>query len=54
MSRLRVLLADDHTLVRAGLRKLLESMPDIEVVGEAERWASACCNWPSSCSRTWC
>jgi DNA-binding NarL/FixJ family response regulator len=31
----RVLLADDHTLVRAGLRKLLESMPDIEVVGEA-------------------
>lgn len=31
----RVLLADDHTLVRAGLRKLLESMGDIEVVGEA-------------------
>ena len=35
MSAVRVLLADDHTLVRAGLRKLLESMPDIEVVGEA-------------------
>ena len=33
---MRVLLADDHTLVRAGLRKLLESLPDIEVVGEAE------------------
>jgi DNA-binding NarL/FixJ family response regulator len=31
----RVLLADDHTLVRAGLRKLLESIPDMEVVGEA-------------------
>lgn len=31
----RVLLADDHTLVRAGLRKLLESFPNIEVVGEA-------------------
>jgi len=30
----RVLLADDHTLVRAGLRKLLESMPNYEVVGE--------------------
>jgi DNA-binding NarL/FixJ family response regulator len=28
-------LADDHTLVRAGLRKLLESLPNIEVVGEA-------------------
>jgi DNA-binding NarL/FixJ family response regulator len=29
------LLADDHTLVRAGLRKLLESIPGMEVVGEA-------------------
>ncbi len=35
MKTVRVLLADDHTLVRAGLRKLLESMPDVEVVGEA-------------------
>jgi len=34
MTAMRVLLADDHTLVRAGLRKLLESMPDIAVVGE--------------------
>ncbi|OIN92369.1 MAG: DNA-binding response regulator [Comamonadaceae bacterium CG1_02_60_18] len=31
----RALLADDHTLVRAGLRKLLENLPNIEVVGEA-------------------
>ena len=30
----RVLLADDHALVRAGLRKLLESVPDLQVVGE--------------------
>jgi DNA-binding NarL/FixJ family response regulator len=35
MSIVRVLLADDHTLVRAGLRKILESMPNIAVVGEA-------------------
>jgi hypothetical protein len=35
MKPIRVLLADDHTLVRAGLRKLLESIPDIDVVGEA-------------------
>jgi len=35
MSPVRVLLADDHTLVRAGLRKLLELMPNFEVVGEA-------------------
>jgi DNA-binding NarL/FixJ family response regulator len=31
----RVLLADDETLVRAGFRVLLERAPDIEVVGEA-------------------
>jgi DNA-binding NarL/FixJ family response regulator len=35
MKTIRVLLADDHTLVRAGLRKLLEAIPHIEVVGEA-------------------
>ncbi|HEY7294809.1 MAG TPA: response regulator transcription factor, partial [Dehalococcoidia bacterium] len=34
-SRIRVLLADDHRLVRAGLRVLLGTQPDIEVVGEA-------------------
>ena len=32
---MRVLLADDHRLVRAGLRALLDEMPDIDVVAEA-------------------
>jgi len=32
---IRVLLVDDHVLVRAGLREILKSAPDIEVVGEA-------------------
>lgn len=32
---MRVLLADDHHLVRAGLRALLENQPGVEVVGEA-------------------
>ncbi len=32
---IRVLIADDQTLVRAGFRALLDSEPDIEVVGEA-------------------
>ncbi len=32
---IRVLLADDQTLIRAGFRVLVESAPDLEVVGEA-------------------
>lgn len=34
-ARIRVLLADDHRLFREGLRSLLTSVPDLEVVGEA-------------------
>ncbi|MFF1450661.1 response regulator transcription factor [Streptomyces sp. NPDC058274] len=33
--RLRVLIADDHGVVRAGLRALLEGEPDLEVIAEA-------------------
>ncbi|MEU3497309.1 MULTISPECIES: response regulator [Kitasatospora] len=33
---IRVLLADDQTLVRAGFRALLDAQPDLEAVGEAE------------------
>jgi DNA-binding NarL/FixJ family response regulator len=32
---MRILLADDHTLVRAGIHALLAAMPDVEVIGEA-------------------
>lgn len=35
ISMIRVLIADDHTLLRSGLRALLEHMPDINVVAEA-------------------
>jgi two-component system response regulator NreC len=35
MSKIRILLADDHTVMRAGLRSLLERQPDLEVAGEA-------------------
>lgn len=34
-AKIRVLIADDHTILREGLRKLLEEETDIEVVGEA-------------------
>ena len=40
-SATRVLLADDHHLVRAGIRSLLEKIPGIEVVGEASDGRSA-------------
>jgi len=36
MNRVRVLIADDHAMVRSGLRALLATHTDIEVVGEAE------------------
>ena len=35
MARLRILLADDHTIVRQGLRKILEAQSDWTVVAEA-------------------
>lgn len=36
MRKIRILIADDHALVRSGLRALLEAQPDLEVVGEAD------------------
>jgi DNA-binding NarL/FixJ family response regulator len=41
VDRLRVLIADDHPIVRDGLRLLLGSLPDVEVVGEAATGAEA-------------
>jgi DNA-binding NarL/FixJ family response regulator len=35
LERIRVLLADDHTLFRKGIRTILDQMPDVEVMGEA-------------------
>jgi DNA-binding NarL/FixJ family response regulator len=36
MARIRVLIVDDHAILREGIRALLSLYPDIEVVGEAE------------------
>ena len=41
MKKIGVLLVDDHTVVRQGLRALLLSEPDIEVIGEAENGRQA-------------
>lgn len=36
MKKLRILLADDHIVMRSGLRSLLDRQPNLEVVGESE------------------
>jgi DNA-binding NarL/FixJ family response regulator len=41
VSAIRVLLADDHTLVRAGLRALLQGVQDVEVIAEADNGREA-------------
>ncbi len=41
MSRTRLMLADDHTIVRQGLRKILEEVPEWEVVAEASNGREA-------------
>ncbi len=41
MSQIRVVLADDHPVVRSGIRTLLKGAEDIAVVGEAENGAEA-------------
>jgi len=41
MDKIRILLADDHTILRDGLRSLIESEEDMVVVGEAEDGRSA-------------
>ena len=57
--KVRILLADDHALVRQGVRLILEAQPDLTVVAEAAdgaeasigsatpRWISRC--WTSRC-----
>ena len=37
----RILLADDHSIVRQGFRLILESQSDIEIVGEASNGREA-------------
>ena len=41
MEKIRILMADDHPVVRAGIRGMLETQPDFEVIAEAENGEEA-------------
>src|SRR3954464_11543531 len=41
MAKIRIMLADDHTLFRQGIRTLISAEPDMEVVGEAPNGGGA-------------
>jgi len=41
MTKIKILIADDHTIVRAGIRQLLETQPDLEVIAEVENGRDA-------------
>jgi DNA-binding NarL/FixJ family response regulator len=41
MAKIRIMLADDHTLFRQGIRTLISAEPDMEVVGEAPNGGDA-------------
>jgi len=46
MAKLRILLAEDHRIMREGLKRLIDEQPNMEVVGEADdgvdAWQKAC------------
>ncbi len=41
MQKIRILIVDDHPVVRKGMRAMLESEPDLEIAGEAKNGAEA-------------
>ena len=53
MKRIHLLLADDHAVVREGIRALLEQHPDMVVVGKAGD-RTPHCRRHGSCGRIWC
>lgn len=53
LQRIRVVIADDQELVRAGFAMVIGSQPDIQVVGQAGDGARRC-RWPNRCTPMWC
>jgi len=54
MDAITILIVDDHTLFRTGMRKMLEAEPDMRVVGERpqarRRWSRRANSCPMSSS----
>lgn len=48
MHKLKVMLVDDHAVVRMGFKLLLQACPDIEVVAEADSGEAACQNFEAA------
>ena len=48
MSKIRIFIADDHAVLRSGLRLLMESQDDMEVVGEAGDFLHVLSRLPTS------
>lgn len=51
---IRVIIADDQELVRAGFAMVIGSQPDMEVVGQAPDGAPKPWRWRNPCIPTWC
>ena len=49
----RVLLADDHAIVRKGIREFLEEDGEVTVVAEAAERRARPCAWPVNTGRPW-
>ena len=47
MSTIKLMLVDDHAVVRSGIRMLLQAQPDMEIVGEFESGAEAVAEVPA-------
>ena len=53
MRKIRILIVDDHTVVREGLHQMLGKEPDMEVVGEATDGSEAVRRRCGVSARTW-
>ena len=51
--KIRILLADDHAVVRKGFRMILDAQPDMEIIGEAGN-GKECVTMAGECCPMWC